>query len=262
MRLLCCLLTACLFLAQPLAAQDAPPPQVNKSDIVRLLGRIFTEDTVRNDLVRLGFRGQNLSLATAQMQRIMADPVVAGYIADQVLAFNADGTLPGADGARGTLWSVIDNGVGHLPIRDLRYFYLVEQTVLNAMPVRDCGLVVKNRLSPARLSDTTARVAARLNTPALEQYYRIQLDAARFGATRPPITMSAARIEQIETRIFNALLARLEGAENGAHMIRTFVRLDKADNRSACAAGRLFIDTVMNMQGRDQHDALILLSIP
>jgi len=262
MRLLCCLLTACLFLAHPLAAQDAPRPEVSKADIIRLMERIFTEDTMRDDLVRLGFKGRNLDLATAQMRRIMTDPTVAGYIADQVLAFNKDGTLPVADGARGTLWGVIDRGVGHLPLRDLRYYYLVEQTVLNAMPVRDCGLVVRERRSPNRLSDATARVAARLNTPALEQYYRIQLEAARLGATRPPVTMSAAKIEQVETKIFNALLARLEGTDNGAGMIRTFARLDKADNRSACAAGRLFIDTVMSLKGRELHDALILLSLP
>ncbi|QIE45863.1 hypothetical protein G5B38_10185 [Pseudohalocynthiibacter aestuariivivens] len=262
MRFLGCLLTICLLLTQPVSAEDPPRAQVSKADIVRLLGRIFTEETVQDDLVRLGFKGPNLALATTQMRRIMTDSDVAGYIADQVLAFSADGTLPGQAGAQGSLWGVIDRGVGHLPMRDLRYYYLVEQTVLNAMPTRDCGLAVKERLSPARLSDATARAAARLNTPALKQYYRIQLDAARFGATRPPVTMPAARMEQIEAKIFDALLARLAGAKNETSMIRTFARLDQADNRSACTAGRLFIDTVMNMKGRDQHDALVLLSMP
>ena len=212
--------------------------------------------------MRLGFKGENLELATAQMRALMTDPDVAGYIADRLLAFSADGTLPDEARAGGALWGLIDRGVGHLAIRDLHYYYRVEQTVLNAMPTRDCGLAIKERLSPARLSDVTARAAARLNTPALRQYYRIQLNAARLGATRPPVRMSPDRIERTEAMIFNALLKRLDGAKDGAVMVRTFARLDKADNRRACAAGRIFIETVMQLQGRDLHDALILLSLP
>lgn len=243
-------------------AQDSARTEVSKADIVRLLGRMFTDDAMRDDLVRLGFRGENLALASAQMRQVMSDPKVAGYIADQVLAFHSGATLPGSAGAGGVLWGVIDRGIGHLPYRDLRYYYLVEQTVLNAMPTRECGLAVKERLSPARLSDATARVAAKLNTPALKQYYRIQRRAARFGATRKPVRMSDSRAEQIEIRIFEALLTRMNDAEDGARMIRTFARLDHADNRSACRAGRLFIDAVLGMDGRDQHDALVLLSLP
>ncbi|WP_147438904.1 hypothetical protein [Roseovarius spongiae] len=237
-------------------------PAIGKADIVRMLGRIFTDDGIREDLVRLGFKGENLELATRQMRGLMTDPEVAGYIADQIIAFSADGTLPGNTRAGGALWGVIDRGVGHLPLRDLRYYYLVEQTVLGAMPIRECGLAIKERLSPAQLSDATARVAARLNTPALRQYYRIQRRAARLGATRAPVRMDPARIERTETMIFNALLARLDGAENRAVMIRTFARLDQAGNRRACAAGRLFIDTVMSLEGRALHDALLLLSLP
>ncbi|MCZ4348212.1 hypothetical protein, partial [Devosia neptuniae] len=86
---------------------------------------------------------------------------------------------------------VMDRGISHLPLRDLRYYYLIEKTVLNAMSMRNCGLAVRERLSPEQLADATARVAARLNTPALRTYYDIQLRAAQLGAKRAPLRLSA-----------------------------------------------------------------------
>ena len=262
MRYLASLLCLCICLAAPVHAQTSETVQVSKQDIVRLLGRIFTDEAARADLVRLGFRGENLTLASGQMRAMMSDPNIAGYIADQIIAFQKSGTIHDTAGAGGVLWSAIDRGIGHLPQADLRYYYLVEQTVLNAMSTRDCGLAVKERLSPARLSDATARAAERLNTPALKNYYRIQLRAARYGATRDAVRMSESKANRVEDKIFNALLSRLTAADNGQDMIRTFARIDRADNRRACAAGRLFIDAVLSLKGRDQHDALILLSLP
>lgn len=255
---LCLALCAACFVAPATNAQAAR--EVSRGDIIELLGRLYEGETMRGELEGLGFRGQNLSLAMGQVQRIMRDPTVAGHIADRVLAVQSGASIP-MSRSQGLLWGLVDQGVGHLPLRDLRYYYLVEKTVLNAMPERLCGLAVRERLSPDRLSDATARVAARLNTNALENYYRIQLEAARAGAERGPAVISAARAAAAEDSIFRALLLRMEETD-AQNLLRTFADLDRADNRSACAAGRFFIDTVLTLEGAELKNALVYLSLP
>lgn len=253
----CLTLVLCLPGPQAQAQSD-----VTRADLIRMLGRLYDDLPIREDLMALGFRGENLDLAVNQAQRVLRDPDVAGYVADRVLGLQSGDAPPPARAAEGLLWGLMDRGISHLPLRDLRYYYVVEQAVLNAMSTRNCGLAVRERMAPDRLADATARVAARLNTPALRTYYDIQLRAAQLGATRPPLRLSAARTQAAEQSIFEALARKIASRDDAEQLIRTFSRLDRADNRSACTAGRTFIDAVLTLEGRTLHDALIYLSLP
>ncbi len=261
MRRFIALLCLCLWITPPLLAQERTADGVSKADIVRLLGRLFESEPVRADLVRLGFKGENLELAVGQVQRMMNDPKIAGYIADQVLGFQKHPDIV-VTGAQGLLWQLIDRGITHVPLRDLRYYHLVAQTVLNAMPIRECGLAVKDQLSPRELSDATSRVAAKLNTPALREYYRIQIDAARFGTSRAPRSLSASAQARIEEIVFKALVTQIAAQPDSQQIMAAFGDLRRASNRHACAAGRLFNAAVLSLEGRDLRDALILISTP
>lgn len=64
-------------------------------------------------------------------------------------------------------------GLGHLPTRDLKFYYTVERKIMETLTIRQCGMAVSNRMRPARFAELTSRVAARLNTEALQEYYRI-----------------------------------------------------------------------------------------
>ncbi|MCZ4352920.1 hypothetical protein O4H61_10385 [Roseovarius aestuarii] len=243
-------------------AQAQSQPEVTRADLIRILGRLYDDVPIREDLMAFGFRGENLQLAVDQAKRVLRDPDVAGYLADRVLSLQNGAAPPPTHAAEGFLWGVMDRGISHLPLRDLRYYYLIEKTVLNAMSMRNCGLAVRERLSPEQLADATARVAARLNTPALRTYYDIQLRAAQLGAKRAPLRLSAARAEASEQAIFEALARRIASRDDAERLMRTFANLDRADNRSACTAGRTFIDAVLTLEGRTLHDALIYLSLP
>jgi hypothetical protein len=233
---------------------------VGRDDIVRMLSRLFTSAEMRDDLRSLGFEGEKLDIAMDHIGRTMSDPVVAGFIADQVLAAQAGG----ADvvGANGVLWQLIDRGAGHLPPRDLHYYFKVQRTVLNALPTRACGLLIRGRMPVAEMSDITSRTAARLNAPALKSYYRIQLQAARLGATRAPRMLEPARQVRIEKRIAEVLDANLAARPDAAALRAAFGDIERAGNAQACAAGRLFLDSVLSLEGRDLTEALIYLSMP
>ncbi|MEB8387642.1 hypothetical protein OO012_10410 [Rhodobacteraceae bacterium KMM 6894] len=254
---------ACLALMLCLSGPSAQAQsEVTRSDLIRMLGRLYDDLPIREDLMSLGFRGENLDLAVEQAKRVLRDPDVAGYVADRVLALQSGTAPPPTRAAEGLLWGLMDRGISHLPLRDLRYYYVVEQAVLKAMSPRNCGLAVRERMSPERLADETARIAARLNTPALRTYYDIQLRAAQLGATRPQLKMSTARIEAAEQSIFEALARLIASRDDAEKLMRTFSRLDNADNRSACTAGRAFIDAVLSLEGKALHEALIYLSLP
>jgi hypothetical protein len=254
---------ACLVLTLCLPAPSAQAQsEVSRSDLIRMLGRLYDDMPIREDLEQLGFRGENLDLAVEQAKRVLRDPDVAGYVADRVLSLQSGTAPPATRAAEGLLWGLMDRGISHLPLRELRYYYVVEQTVLKAMSPRNCGLAVRERMPPDRLADETARIAARLNTPALRSYYDIQLHAAQLGATRPPVQMSAARIDAAEQSIFEALARQIASRDDADRLMRTFSRLDSADNRSACTAGRTFIDAVLSLKGKALHEALIYLSLP
>lgn len=246
-----------LALATPPVAATS---EVDRADIMRLLSRLFTGVEMREDLQSLGFRGEKLDIAMAHIGRTMSDPVVSGFIADQVLAAQA-GTADMA-GANGVLWQLIDRGAGHLPPRDLHYYFKVQRTVLYALPTRDCGRLIRGRMPVEEMSDLTSRTAARLNAPALETYYNIQLKAARLGATRAPNILPPARRARIEERISDVLGARLAVHPDGPAIQAAFGDIERAANPAACAAGRLFLDSVLSLEGPDLTEGLIYLSMP
>ncbi|HEY9037614.1 MAG TPA: hypothetical protein VIN05_01540 [Roseovarius sp.] len=255
------------LVAIPLAAPWPEPAtaqataEVSRADLIRLLGRMHEEENVRADLRKLGFKGENLELATQHAANMLRDPIIAGYIADRVLAVQAGEPVPIAR-AQGLLWGVIDQGLPHLPRQDLRYYYLVEQAVLGAMPTHICGQAVRGTLSPDRMAEATARAAARLNTEGLRNYYRIQLRAAQLGAQRGPLTTTAKRAAAAEALIFSALTRHIVAEPDAAQVMDSFARLGTVNNTRACRAGRLFIAAVLTLEGRDLQEALIQLSLP
>jgi hypothetical protein len=251
----------CMGFAVPASAQANDAAGVSRADLVRLLGRMHQEDAVRADLAALGFAGENLDLATQHAADMLQDPIIAGHIADRVLAVQGGGRVE-LSKAQGLLWGVIDRGLGHLPLRDLRYYYLVEQAVLGAMPTRTCGRAVRGTLPPARMADVTARTAARLNTEGLRNYYRIQLRAAQLGATRARAQLSPAQAAAAEADIFAALTRRIATEKDAPRIMRSFSDLGRASNRDACSAGRLFIDAVLTLEGDALKNALVQLSLP
>lgn len=242
------------------SAVSAQQEIVRKSDIVRLLGQMHSYSPIREDMAALGFRGEKLDLAEGQIKRMLKDPLIAGNIADRVIAAQ-QGSVTSVN-AGGLFWPLVDRGLGHLNARDMRYFYLVEQTMLKALSDRDCGLAVKERLSPERLAKATGRVAARLNTPALKEYYRIQYKAARLGASRDVARLNPRDAARTVERINEAIGKKLAGRSDAAALMRAFGDLNSVGNRRACRAGRIFMDAILSMKGRDLHQALILLSTP
>ncbi len=255
------------LVALPLAAPWPEPAmaqataEVSRADLIRLLGRLHEEETVRADLRKLGFKGENLELATQHAADMLRDPIIAGYVADRVLEVQAGNAVPIAR-AQGLLWGVIDQGLAHLPLRDLRYYYLVEQAVLGAMPTHICGQAVRGTLSPDRMAEATARAAARLNTDGLRNYYRIQLRAAQLGAQRGQLATTSKRAAAAEALIFAALTRHIVAEPDAAQIMNSFARLDTVNNTRACRAGQLFIAAVLTLEGRELHEALIQLSLP
>ncbi|PVA09297.1 hypothetical protein DC366_14300 [Pelagivirga sediminicola] len=261
---LCALLVAAPWSGAAMAAASGGKTvqeAVSRADLIRLLGRLHEDETVRADLSKLGFKGENLELATQHAANMLRDPVIAGYIADRVMAVRAGTSAPMAR-AQGLLWGVIDQGLGHLPLVELQYYYLVEQAVLGAMPVHICGQAVRGSLAPDRMADATARAAARLNTAGLRNYYRIQLRAAQLGATRGQLKTTPKRAARAEALIFAALSRHIAQEPDAARIMDSFANLPTVDNRRACRAGKVFIDAVLTLEGRELHEALIQLSLP
>ena len=246
-----------LILPVAAAAQDAT---FRKSDIVRLLGQLPEFTPIRDDMAALGFKGEKLDLAVAQIERMLRDPLIANNIADRVIAAQIPSVQSIEPG--GLFWPLVDRGLSHLRPRELEYFYRVEQTMLKALPVRECGLTIKEKLPPAKLAKATGSVAARLNTPALKEYYRIQFKAARFGASRDVVRLNPEAEVRAAATINEALGRSLASRADSAALMRAYRDLNNVSNRRACEAGRLFMDAVLSLKGRELTNALILLSTP
>lgn len=259
MRLLIIFTCLCIALGAP-AAQAQAQDQPARSDLVRLLGRMHEFVPIEQDFRSLGFEGENLDLAMAQYKRMFNDPGIAGFVADRILSAQRT-EVPTALEAGGLLGPLVDRGIGHLPTRELAYFYKVEYAVFNALPYRICGLVVKQRLSDHRLADATAKAAARLNSPALSEYYRIQYKAARLGVTRKAVRLGPAATARIERVIGKTVFSR-EGDAHAEGLMRIFSRPESATNRQACETGRMIMQAVLTLEGEDLHDALIYFSSP
>ncbi|WP_135504353.1 hypothetical protein [Roseovarius aestuariivivens] len=250
----------CLSLVAPLQAQESDAPRATRADVIRLLGELPDYADFRAEMYALGFRGEKLDLAVAQAELVYRDPVIAGYVADRVMAaFDAPETVTEA---RGLVWPLIQRGLPHLSTRELRYYHQVEKVMMEALSARECGLIVRDRMPPRQFARVMSRTAARLNTEGLRNYYRIQAKAARLGVTRKPVQMSAARIDGVETRMAEALSKRIGEADNPRALLRAIDNLPRAGNAQACAIGRMFMDIVMDLEGQELRDALIYMNLP
>lgn len=254
------ILSLALWPAAALAAPSDGEVVVTKADIMRLLAQIPEIAPVREDMRKLGFRGQNLELAVAQNRAFYTDPVVAGHIAEQVMMAYANPGQPGQ--AQGLIWPLIDRGLGHLPTRKLKYYYEVEATMIDALPVRQCGRIIRNDLSAQAHSDAMSRVAARLNTPALKEYYAIQLRAAQLGAQRGAVRLSRAQFDRVRAGLDREMDILVAGTPRPGRIRAAMRDLRHADDRRACVIGRLMYDAVMRLEGQVLRDALIFMSSP
>lgn len=234
--------------------------KADRAEIIRLLGQLPDITPIREELQAVGFKGANLELAVKQAELIYRDPVLAGHVADQVIAaFEAPQTVSAAGGL---MWPLVERGLGHLNTNELKFYYQVERAMIKALPVRQCGLAVRDRLRPQQFADMTARVASRLETDALREYYRIQAKAARFGVKRAPVQMSAERIERVEARIQDVMTRSIAESKNPEALLRAMGNLERATNAQACTIGRLFMDVVMTFDGRSLRETLVYMSLP
>lgn len=255
-RFLASLILALGLVAPAGFAQEGP----SKAEIVRILGEIPTLPGMRESVSASGYKGENLELAMGQMARMLGDRQIANHIAERILAAGR-GDWQSAQAAQGLIQPLLDRGMGHLAPSELSYFFKVEQVVLEAIPTRDCGLIFKNRLAADEVARRTAQTAARLNTPALKEYYRIQYKAAKLGATRGPKTLSAALQDRVSARLNAALSAAAEASPAARAALATFERIESASNAAACDAGKFFLDVVMEMEPKARHEALLVLSV-
>lgn len=249
-----------LLAGLPALAQQEAAPTANRADIIRLLGELPDYADFRAEMRALGFRGEKLDLAVEHAELIYRDPVIAGYVADRVIsAYETPDT--GAE-ARGLIWPLIERGLPHLPTLELRYYHQVERVMMEALPDRDCGRIVRGRMPPRQFMRVMSRMSARLNTEGLRNYYRIQAKAARLGVTRDPVGMSPERIDAVETRIAEGLSRRIAQSENPRRLLRAMDNLPRASNAQACLIGRMFTDIVMDLEGPALRDTLVYMSLP
>lgn len=248
-----------LTLATPLTAQE-PPAQPTKADLVRFLSQVPELFPIEEDFRRLGFRGENLGLAVAQTNGFYRDPVIAGYMAEQILSVY--GGQPGPDLTDGLIWPMVERGLGHLPTRDLLSFYRVERALMAALPKRVCGRAVRQSLSPQSFSDEITRAASRLYTPALREYYRIERSAARLGITRQPVRLSGAAIARVEKRIAAGLTLRIAQSPDPRALTAAMEDLDGVSDADACALGLVFYDVVLSQKGPALREALLYIGLP
>ncbi len=255
MKFLSFLICLCL-LATGTVADTA---KTNRADVIRLLQKFVAETPVRADLEAQGFRGENLELAVRQSQVFVQDPGIAGYMADLLIAANA-GQAPQGAASGGLAQGLVDRGISHLSLREMRHYYLVEQSVMNALPPRECGRAIKGRPQTQRQYDIASQVEAQMNTAALREYYRIQLKAARLGLRHRANKLSPAREVEIVEKIYADLAVRVADSNDARGLIAAFQNVNRVSNHRACTAGRLFIETVLSLKGNDLRDALILMS--
>ena len=243
-------------LAGPSAAQSA---RDSRDEIIDLLGRLPEIAPVRNQLIDQGFRGEKLALAEDHMRLMMNDKLIAGYIADRLIALY-DGDLSGGVATEGLIAPLYDSGITHLPLAEMKFFHQMQRALLDGMSRRHCGLIVKGDMRPQRMEDILGRAETYFTIKTLRTYYRIQRKAVRLGVTRAPKQLSPIARARIERRISEALNARVQSVENGRAVARTFDNLQRASAASACDAGKLFADVILDLEGRDLREALIYLS--
>jgi len=245
------------WLASGAFADPAGPIEPSRADVIRLMQKFAADSPVRAELEALGFHGENLELAVKQSQVFVLDPGIAGYMADLLIDAN-QGQIPEAARSGGLVQALVDRGISHLSVAEMRHFYLVEQSVMNAFSVRDCGRAAKGRPVSERQSQIASRVEAQMNTAALKEYYRIQLKAARLGLRHRAKILSPERRAEIFEKTFEKLSVRVADAKDTRGLIAAYENMRGVSNRRACAAQRLLLNTVLSLKGNDLRDALII----
>ncbi|MEL7256805.1 MAG: hypothetical protein AAFN80_03045 [Pseudomonadota bacterium] len=260
MRFLSLLTWLLLAVVSPAYAQT-PEITANRGDVIRLLGEIPDFALIRQDYEALGYSGEKLDLAVEQAGLLYRDPVLAGYLADQLIAaYQSPESVDRNSG--GLVIGLIRRGLGHLSTRELRYYYRVEQIMLQSLPERTCGRAVRDQLSPEKFSELVTRLAAGFTVESLREYYRIQAKAARFGVTRDPVLLSPAKSIEVEDRVNGRLAEKIAQSKNSRALRSAIGNLERARNKQACQIGRLFMETVMELEGRELRETLIYMSLP
>jgi hypothetical protein len=243
------------IVAGPGATQTA---RDSREQIIELLGRLPEIAPVRDKLRDQGFRGEKLALAEEHSRLMMNDKLVAGYIADRLIALY-DGDLSAGVATEGLIAPLYDSGITHLPLAEMKFFHQMQRALLDGMSQRDCGLIIKGQMPPQRMEDTLGRAETHFTLTTLRTYYRIQRKAVRLGVTRAPKQLSPMDRARIEQTIAKALRAGVAAEENAKPLARTFDNLDRARPVEACAAGKLFADVILDMKGQDLRNALLYL---
>ena len=253
-------LIALVFLALATVAGQgvAQTAKDSREQIIDLLGRLPEIAPVRDQLMAQGFRGEKLALAEEHTRLMMNDKLVAGYIADRLIALY-DGDLSAGVATEGLIAPLYDSGITHLPLAEMKFFHQMQRALLDGMSQRNCGLIVKGQMRPQRMEDTLGRAETHFTLKTLRTYYRIQRKAVRLGVTRAPKQLSPMDHARIEQTIAQALRARVASDENAKALARTFDNLDRARPIAACAAGKLFADVILEMNGKELRLALLYL---
>ncbi len=257
MKILPLLVALCVFAASAFADPVAP----SRDDVIRMMQKIAAQSPVRAELEALGFRGENLELAVKQSQVFVQDKGIAGYMADRLIAANK-GQIPKGARSGGLVDPLVDRGISHLSLNEMRLFYRVEQSVVNALPTRECGRAMKGKPQTERQYKIASQVEAQMKPAILREYYRIQLKAARLGLRHRAKRLTPERQAQVIEKIFTRLAERVADSKDARGLIAAYQNIHRVSNRRACAAGRLFMETVLSLKGNDLRDALILLSAP
>lgn len=248
----------CFCFALPAWAQTI---EINKTDIERLLQEWQSLMPVREELQVLGFTGKNLDLASKHVSTINSDPLIVSHIADLIVeAYENPAEI--VVQPEGFILPLVDRGMGHLSTSELVYFYKVERAIIEALPPRTCGRLVMGRLPPAEYNRVVAGTAARLNTPALKEYYRLQHKAARFGATLDPVLLSDQHRKQIEDKIKQGVEDRIQGRKDTKKLQRALDDPKRATLKQACELSRLYVHSALGLKGKDLRDSMIFLSAP
>lgn len=249
-------LAAGLVLGTPGGHAAAQESAALRAEIIEFIKQLPEISGTRERLIRQGFSGEKLELAVEHERLILEDRVVTGYIADRLIALY-DGNLPRAWAPDGLIGPLFDNGFTHLSVSDMAYYFKVQLAMLQNMPVRDCGMVVKGRISEQRMERVMGQTEARLSAPTLSRYYGIIRKAIHTGVTRQPKLLSPADDARIQERINQKIRERIE--TDDSLDARTFEALGRASAQDACRAGSLFYEIVLEMKGRDLQHALLYL---
>lgn len=249
-RILCVILLSLPLMA---AAQE----RVRKSDVIRLLQKLQSEQNNPQALKALGFRGEKLDLMVDHGTRLANNQVILGHMADQLINARTGGAQPGAMG--GLLAPLLDKGMPYMPVNEQIYHMKVELAVMSAMSTANCGRSVKNTISPEVFGRSLARTMARLNTPALKEYLRIVRKAATLGASKPnPPRISKATREKVLERFSATLEAKAAEQGLGRAFARADTEMHRLSNKDACNLGLFFINTIIATKGADLKPLLQL----